>query len=228
MNKGKVMSYFSKDFIDFFADLKKNNNRDWFQLNKERYLYSVKMPFEIFIQELLNHLYEMDETILPLANDAIFRIYRDVRFSSDKSPYKTTASAIISSGGKKDYTVPGFYLEFNNDCISVFMGAYFLDSKQLYKVRKSIKNNLVEFNQIINEKQFKRKFGKVVGDKNKVIQKEFRELALTQPLIMNKQFYCTSKLEAMKILSPKLLETIKNHYLVSRDFRDFLIDAIKR
>lgn len=222
------MSYFSKDFSDFFSELEKNNNKEWFQENKERYLYSVKIPFEIFVQDLINVIHERDDSVIPTAKESLFRIYRDVRFSSDKSPYKTFASAIISAGGKKDYTIPGFYIEFNSTQILIYMGAYFLDSKQLYKVRTSIKNNLEEFEDIINEKKFKRKFGKILGEKNKIIPKEFRETAIAQPLIMNKQFYCHAKLESKKILSDKLVEIIAEHYFVSLPFKDFLIDAINQ
>lgn len=222
------MAYFTKEFIEFFSDLEKNNNRDWFLQNKDRYIYSVKIPFEIFIEELISIIRQQDDSILPSAKEAIFRIYRDVRFSADKSPYKTFTSAIISAGGKKDYKVPGFYVEFNASRISIYMGAYFLDSKQLYKVRTSIKNNLSEFNEIVNEQKFKRKFGKVLGEKNKIVQKEFRELATIQPLIMNKQFYCNTQLDSKMIISSKLLETIVEYYFISTPFKDFLIDAINQ
>jgi len=162
--------------------------------NKERYIYSVKIPFELFVQEIIHRIQEEDDTIQITAKEALFRIYRDVRFSKDKSPYKTFASAIISHKGRKDLYLPGFYLEFDDAEIRIYNGAYFLDKNQLYKARKSIQQNLSEFNSLISEKNFKSKFGLTLGDKNKIIPKEFQETYKIQPLIANKEFYYQAKL----------------------------------
>ena len=105
------MHFFEQDFIDFFKELQQNNHRDWFHSQKKRYENSVKQPFLIFVQEIINQMQDMDQAITMEAKEAMFRINRDIRFSKDKSPYKTHMAAIISAGGKKDMTTPGMYLQ---------------------------------------------------------------------------------------------------------------------
>lgn len=222
------MSYFNEDFLDFFSDLEKNNNREWFIANKERYIYSVKIPFEFFVQEIINLIQEEDDSIQITVKDACFRIYRDIRFSKDKSPYKLYTSAIISPKGKKNLYHPGFYFEFSHKGINIYAGAYFLDKKQLYKVRKEIQANLNEFNQLISNRNFKKLFGEVLGEKNKILPKEFNDTLKIQPLIANKEFYFHAKLAAKYITSPKLAELIMKYYQASRETNNFFIDAINR
>jgi uncharacterized protein (TIGR02453 family) len=95
------MAYFSKDFIKFFRSISKNNNREWFIANKSVYEKEVKEPLYNLVAELLTLISFKDESIISDPDDCIFRIYRDVRFSKDKTPYKTYSSALVSSGGKK-------------------------------------------------------------------------------------------------------------------------------
>ena len=100
------MPYFTKETIKFLNELKKNNNREWFNANKSRYIAQVKDPFEIFIGDLIEAMNPYFESLPIAPKDAIFRIYRDVRFSKNKIPYKTNVSAIISPGARKDKTPP--------------------------------------------------------------------------------------------------------------------------
>ncbi|MDX1315878.1 MAG: DUF2461 domain-containing protein, partial [Eudoraea sp.] len=95
-------SVITKDTMGFLKALKKNNNREWFNENKSRYTKSVKEPFEQFIAEMIDAVSPFFDTLAITPKDAIFRIYRDVRFSKDKSPYKTHVSAIVSPAGRKD------------------------------------------------------------------------------------------------------------------------------
>ncbi|GAB4149941.1 MAG: DUF2461 domain-containing protein [Ignavibacteriales bacterium] len=222
------MAYFNKDFLKFFSELEKNNNRDWFAANKDRYLYNVKIPFEFFVDEIIHMIQEKDDSIQITAREACFRIYRDVRFSKDKSPYKLFASAIISNKARKDLYLPGFYFEFSHKGINIYTGAYFLDKKQLFKVRKEIQNHLEEFNQLISDKNFKKLFGEVLGEKNKIIPKEFSETFRVQPLIANKEFYFQAKIDAKNILSKKLAELIMKYYSAASEINNFFIDAINR
>ena len=86
--------------FEFLKDLQTNNNREWFQANKDRY-NQAKFAFESFINELIPKIREIDPLVdMITAKDCVFRIYRDVRFSGDKSPYKTNMGAYIARGGK--------------------------------------------------------------------------------------------------------------------------------
>jgi len=221
------MQFFSSEFIDFFNQLENNNNRDWFNENKKVFVNFVKEPFEVFIEALLNEVKEDDESIELTPKEAIFRIYKDVRFSKDKTPYKTHVSAIISEGGRKDFTSPGIYLEFNNNGINFYGGAHFLERDQLQNLREFISDNLDEFHSIINDKKFKKHFGFLLGEKNKRIPTEFKELHLTEPLIANKQFYVIKKFGSEKIASKNLLKTIMDLYHVGRPLNEFLKIGMK-
>lgn len=221
------MKYFSQDFIDFFSELSNNNNRDWFNENKQRYTESVKDPFYQFIEALIHHIQDDDKSINITPKEAIFRIYKDVRFSKDKLPYKTTASAIISPGGRKDFTTPGTYVEMDFNGIRFYGGAYFLDKTQLQNLREYIAGNLNQFQKLLKEKNFKNKFRVLRGEQNKRIPKEFKETVEKEPLIMNKQFYFMTELDSKKITSTSLIDNLMKLYQIGKPVNNFLIKGIK-
>ena len=95
--------------LQFLKQLKKNNNKQWFDANRKKY-ESAKNDFTIFLQDVLNDFCKTDTGLIALAaKDCLFRINRDIRFSKDKSPYKTNFGASINTGGKKSFKA-GYYL----------------------------------------------------------------------------------------------------------------------
>lgn len=222
------MSHFTKEFIKFLKDLSKNNNRDWFNDNKKRYETHVKEPFFNFVDEMITRINIDDPNVAIEPKDAIFRIYRDVRFSKDKSPYKTQVSAVISPGGRKDMVNPGMYLEINNKDFRIYGGLYMLDKDQIQAVRNHIASNLKEFSRLLNEKKFKTAYGEIHGEKNKRLPVEFDKLKEVQPLIANKQFYFFTKLELETILKPELTDIVMKHYHIAKPMNRFLKEALGR
>jgi len=109
--------------LDFLKKLSRNNNREWFEKNKSRYL-EIKDEFELFVTDVLHEMITFDESLAGLNPKKLtFRIYRDVRFSKDKTPYKTNVSAGISPAGK-GMGVPGYYFQIqpgNNSMVAVGM-----------------------------------------------------------------------------------------------------------
>ena len=97
-----MAQWFTQDFIDFFSELEKNNTKEWFDANRKRYEKSVKIPFSAFTQAFINEVAKDDPELQQEAKNCTFRINRDIRFSNDKTPYKSTSSAIITKGGKKN------------------------------------------------------------------------------------------------------------------------------
>ncbi len=216
------MQFFSNKFIGFFSELELNNNREWFNSNKDLFTNFVKVPFEVFIETVINKIREDDDRILITPKEAIFRIYKDVRFSKDKIPYKTNVSAVISEGGRKDFSSPGIYLELSNKGIDFYSGVHFLERTQLQNLREFISDNLDDFYVVINNKKFKRNFGEILGNKNKRIPPEFKEIYEVEPLIANKQFYIQKKMSAEKLLSKNLMKIIMDLYHVAKPLNDFL------
>jgi uncharacterized protein (TIGR02453 family) len=221
------MSYFNKDFIAFFSELKDNNNRDWFMENKERYENSVKKPFEIFIQDMIYRIHEDDETLMVTPKECIFRIYRDIRFSKDKTPYKTHASAVVGNGGRKNYTDPGVYLELSADHLRFYSGIYQLSKEQLKNVRDYISTNLEEFEGLLKDKNFKRYFSTIRGEQNKRLPKEYQESFEIQPLIANKQFYYFAELPPERILNKNLSLNLMKFYHAAKPMNSFFRKALK-
>jgi uncharacterized protein (TIGR02453 family) len=220
------MSYFNNDFLEFLNELKNNNNRDWFLNNKKRYEESVKIPFEHFIQDIIYRIHEDDETLMVTPKEAIFRIYRDIRFSKDKTPYKTHVSAVISNGGRKNYSDPGVYLELSAEQVRFYSGIYQLSKDQLESVRRFLVSNMEEFNSQLKDKNFKKFFGSIRGEQNKRIPNEFREATIKQPLLANKQFYYFSELGSDKILSKNLSTTLMKFYHAAKPMNSFLREAL--
>jgi uncharacterized protein (TIGR02453 family) len=220
------MLYFTKETLILLNNLKKNNNREWFSENKPQYIEYVKEPFEVFIGDLIEAMSPYFESLPITPKDAIFRIYRDVRFSKDKTPYKTNVSAIISPGGRKNKTIPGIYLELTTDDMRIFSGLYQLDSKQLFNVRSHISHNLAEFQSLISNKQFVKTFTEIQGEKNKRIPKEFEDDALVQPLLYNKQFYFYTSWPVETIYDKNLIKKITETFAIAQPVSEFLYEGL--
>jgi uncharacterized protein (TIGR02453 family) len=221
------MSYFNQDFLDFFKELAKNNNRDWFNKNKQRYELSVKKPFEEFTEEMIHRIGGEEDEIRITPKEAIFRIYRDVRFSKDKAPYKTHASAVISPKGRKDFSVPGWYIQLSAEDARFYSGMHVMEKDQLQKFREYLAANPDEFESLLKEKDFKKYFGKIYGEQHKRLPKEFKEVAEKQPLIANKQFYYFAKFEPEKILSRTFTDLLMKCYYASRNMNNFIKDGLE-
>lgn len=222
-----MAQHFDKDFVKFMKDLAANNNREWFHENKKRYEGSVKKPFEGFVHELIDKVGKLDKSVKIEPKQAIFRIHRDIRFSKDKTPYKTNASAIIGKDGRKGMHSPGMYVQLGPEDVRVYGGLYMLDTKQLFKVRTYLSKNLKEFNKLLNGKKFKDAFETIRGEQHKKVPKEFADAIAEQPLLLNKSFYYFVKLKPSLIAKPELVKTVMDHYKIMQPMNAFLAKAVK-
>lgn len=218
--------YFSKDFLDFFKELAANNHKDWFDDNRKRYEKNVKDPFKAFVGDLIKEVQQMDPTVTIEAKDAIFRINRDIRFAKDKTPYKLDRSAIISSAGRKDHSIPGFYISLGPEKISLGGGAYFMPPEQLQKLRTHIVRSNKELTKMLGNKSFVEHYGEIKGEKNKRLPPEFREMAETQPLLYNKQFYFMTDAPAGWVTKPDLMSRCLEYFAAARPVQAYLVEAI--
>jgi uncharacterized protein (TIGR02453 family) len=221
------MSYFSPSFIQFFNDLSKNNDTGWFNENRKIYEKEVKKPFADFTAEMISRIqkYEPDVQIKP--SDAIMRINNDIRFSKDKTPYKTHVAANISRYGKKDKSYPGFYFQLSNNKIEIYGGAYMIEPATLQNIRNYIAENLADFKSAYSDKNFKEKFGEIEGEKQKRIPPEFKEIAEKEPLILNKQFYYNAELKPDLLLKDELPDVLMEYYMAGKKVNDFLKTAFR-
>ncbi len=145
--------------LKFLKDLKKNNNKPWFDANRKRY-EEAKKDFENFIQAVIDQHGKKDKTIASLkAKQCLFRINRDVRFSKDKSPYKPNFGASINKGGRKAFNSAGYYFHLEPGQCFAGGGVYQPMPEELKKVRQEIDYNFPQFTKIIKSKKFKSVYG---------------------------------------------------------------------
>ncbi|MES2588715.1 MAG: DUF2461 domain-containing protein [Bacteroidota bacterium] len=223
------MSFFKKEFIDFFIELAPNNNKDWFDLNRKRYENFVKKPFSDFVQHLISEVTKTDKRYVDLlAKDCIFRINRDIRFSKEKSPYKLMVSAVVAPNGKKSKAVNGVYFELTPEHVRVYGGVYEIEKEDLLIVREGIARNPQKFKDVYTSKKFVDTFGEIRGEKNKIIPKELKEAGEIEPLIFNKQWYFFAEFPVDTILSADLDKIILDCYEAGKPMENYFNELINR
>ncbi len=226
VQKELKMAVFTEDFIHFFKELSQHNNKVWFDRNRNRYEKSVKTPFHSFVERMIEKIQADDPRVTITPAESIFRINRDIRFSKDKTPYKTRMSALISRTGKKDKGFPGFFFSMGAENMMIYGGAHSLERDRLYSIRKYISENPDTFSRLLDDRVFKDKYGRIHGDINKRIPAEFKDAAEKQPLLFNKAFFYFAKLDAKLILDPRLVDIFMDYYIAAKPMREFLISAI--
>jgi len=221
------MKYFNQDTLRFLQALPANNNKDWFTENKNQFKKNVEIPFKTFISDLIIELQPYIPDLSVEAKDCVFRIYKDVRFSKDKTPYKNHVSAMISKDGRKDKTTPGAYFQFSGEDLRLYSGCFELTPKQCEQIRVIIFKNLDTFNEFINAPKFVETFGEIKGKKYKKIPSPYIDSAEIQPLLLNKSFYFFKKYSPELALSDELLATIISDYKQAIQINKFLRGALK-
>jgi len=224
-----AMKFFKPDFIDFFKELAANNHKDWFDLNRKRYEQSVKKPFAAFTQYMIDVIAKENSDFNDLlAKDCIFRINRDIRFSNDKTPYKTMSSAVIATGGKKSTAINGIYFEFSAEHVRVYGGIYEINKEDLLTLRHGIADNLDAFKSCYQHPDFVEFFGDIKGDKNKVLPAALKTVAAAEPLLLNKQFYFYATFPSETVLREDLDTLLLKAYHVGKPLEDFFNQLIHR
>ena len=183
----------AKIILDFLKDLAANNNREWFAENKQRYTEAAEALNGI-VDRLISGLGLFDDAIKYLhAKDCTYRIYRDIRFSPDKSPYKRHMAAYIARGGRKSIR-PGYYFHLQPGGESLLAGGlYCEDSKMVKAARRAINDNQEEFLEIVGERSFKENFV-FAGDRLKRMPLGFEQDSLVAEYLKYKDFTIMCKL----------------------------------
>lgn len=193
----------SKETLTFLQGLEDNNNRDWLQAHKKEF-EKAKANFAEFVGELIVGISNFDPEVSGLAPDAcIFRIYRDIRFSKDKSPYKTHFGAYISPGGRKTNS-PGYYTHVQPGGQSFLAGGKHMpEPKELLAIRQAIAEDTEGFLKIINDKAFKELYGEMDGEKLKTPPKGFSKDHPALEYLKFKSFAFSHELKKDAVLTGK-------------------------
>lgn len=214
--------------LKFLKDLSRNNDREWFEKNKSRYLES-KVQFEEFVTRLLHNMIAVDESLSGLDPKKLtFRIYRDVRFSKDKRPYKTNMGASLSASGKKGMGKPGYYLHIEPGNKSfIAAGLYMPMPEELSKVRQEIDYNGDRLKKILNDKKIKDLFGDFwKEDALKNIPKGYDKEHAYGEWLKLKSFIITHELKDAEVTDKNFLKNVVKIMTASKPLNDFLTEAI--
>ena len=158
---------FPKAFFDFFRELQENNDRRWFEANKARFRETVQAPMSDFIAAIAPHLARVSKDFVadPRPNGgSMFRIYRDVRFSRDKRPYKEHGACQFRHRLGRDVHAPGFYVHLAPKEVFVGGGLWMPEAEALLKVRSAIAAKPAAWKKVVNDKRFVERLGGVEGE----------------------------------------------------------------
>ena len=215
--------------IKFLKDLKKNNNKPWFDANRKQY-EAAKADFALFIQSVIDGLGKKDTSVAHLtAKDCMFRINRDVRFSKDKSPYKTNLSAFINAGGKKS-NLAGYYFHLEPGGVFAGGGMYMPMPPELAKIRQEIDYNLADFKKILSSKKFKTAYGDLDRDAEYTLSRVPKGYEPTNPAadyLKLKSYVATYKISDASLTSKTLVKKVIQGFEALQPLIVFLNEASK-
>lgn len=197
--------------LSFLKSLKKNNNKPWFDENREKY-YAAKYNFEEFVALLLQKMVFFDEDMKELvAKNCTFRINRDIRFSKNKTPYKINLSASFNRGGKKSI-YGGYYFHLQPGGNSFVGGGLWMpEPENLKKLRQEIDYCFPEFKKVIGAAAFKKQYGELERDENQMlvnVPKGYDKENPAAQYLRMKSFIATKNLSDEEVLSPKLADEV--------------------
>lgn len=158
--------------IDFLVELREHNNREWFHANKARY-DTLRADFLRDVERLISHISAYDEELRGVrAEDCVYRIYRDIRFSPDKTPYKTYFSAYMARGGRKSERA-GYYLHVEPGNVALSGGVWCPEPHLLKALRQAIYDNIEEWEEIVSDAEFSTVYKEFVGETLKTVPRNF-------------------------------------------------------
>ena len=214
--------------LKFLKDLKKNNNKPWFDAHRKEY-ESAKSDFTAFIQSVIDKHSKNDTTIKSIAaKDCMFRINRDIRFSKDKSPYKTNMGAYINRGGKKSI-FGGYYFHCEPGQSFVGGGLWMPMPPELNKVRQEIDYNFDAFKKIITSKKFKSVYKDLSRDPEYVLSRVPKGYEPTNPAaeyLKMKSFVSMTALKDADLTSKDLVKKTTEAFAALQPLIDFINESL--
>ncbi|TRW25085.1 DUF2461 domain-containing protein [Flavobacterium zepuense] len=214
--------------LQFIEDLRNNNNRDWFQGNQDCY-NDYKKDYRDTVDEFLNEMKPLDDTLEQLEfKDCSYRINRDIRFSKDKTPYKTHMG-IWMCEGKKNTNLAGYYVHIENGAAFAGGGLYMPEASELKKVRREIDGFYEELEAILADPEFKKVYGSLDTDEGMVLKSAPKDFDKTHPaieLLKFKTFLATAKISQKELLSKNFVKDTSKKLIVLKPLIEFLNRAL--
>lgn len=220
-------AHFSPHLFKFLKDLKRTNTRDFFQANKDRYLEHVRDPLLAFITDVAPQLEKISPEIVAdprPTGGSMFRVYRDVRFSKDKSPYKTHASAQFRHAHGKDVHAPGYYLHLEPGTVFMGAGMWRPDSASLANIRRAIADDPTKWSRLVGSKVILETF-KREGD---ALKRPPRGFSPDHPLVEDlkrKDHILVARFDESQACEPAFLDLFAQRCRQASRFMAFLADT---
>jgi len=209
--------------LEFLKLLKKNNNREWFAVHKERYLLELSQ-IEAFVDDLLNEMSKHDVIETLSGKKSLHRIYRDTRFSKDKTPYKINWGGGFQRATKKRRGGYYFHIEPGN----TFVGGGFWnpEPKDIKRIRDEFSHDAIPLRKILKNKSFINTFGGLLGEQVKTTPKGFNADNQAIDLIRYKQFLLMHKFTDKEVLSDNFLKQVNDTFKQMRPFFDYMSEVL--
>lgn len=223
-----MTAYITPELFQFFRELEANNNREWFEANKLRYEQTVRDPMLNFITDFGLRLAEISPHYVADARKSggsLFRIHRDVRFSRDKSPYKTFAGIQFRHESGKDAHAPGFYLHLQPEEVFVGVGIWHPENQTLGKIRDALVERPEQWLAAVNDPAFHATY-RLAGDS---LQRPPKGYEATHPLIEDikrKDFIAVATLSEAQTCQPDFIDHYADYCRQAASLMRFLAEAL--
>lgn len=218
----------SKDTLQFLDDLKANNNRDWFLENKKRY-EAVKKDYQQLVGDFLDAMKPLDPSLEMLeVKNCTFRINRDIRFSKDKTPYKSHLGVWLSSGAK-GMNRSGYYLHLEKGASFIAGGLYCPEAEDLKKMRKEIAYFHDDLEAILDEKNFKKEFKDFDRNEKNMLKNPPRGYEKEHPAIeflKLKSFESSQRIDIAEVTKKDFVATMSKKLIALKPLNDFINRAL--
>lgn len=219
------MPQISKSTLEFLSKLKKNNDREWFNKNRSAY-EAAKKEFEVFMQAAIDSIAGFEPILKGLeASSVIFRINRDIRFSNDKSPYKAHMGGFIVRGGRKNGDkYAGYYIHIEPGASMIAGGAYVPPAPWLNAIREKIDLEPDRFTRILQQKDFRKYFGELQGEKLKKVPRGYNSDHPYAELLKHKSYLVINSVSDKDVTSGGFFEHVISTARAMKPLNDFLND----
>jgi len=209
----------TKEALHFLDKLNKNNTREWFTENKATFKQH-EAAVKGFYSLVMDRLREHDE----IEKMKMFRIYRDVRFSNDKTPYKSHFAGSFARAGAERRG--GYYIRIKPKETFIATGFWNPNKEDLLRIRKEFEEDATDIRSIINKKPFQKIWGEMQGDAVKTAPKGFDKTHENIDLIRRKQFIFIRNFSDKEVLSPKFIDEVKKSFEAIRPYFDYMSDVL--
>ena len=220
------VSCFPPEALAFLRALKRHNRREWFKPRKEKYEALVRAPMIAIVERLADDFRTFAPDLVASPKTSVYRVYRDTRFSENKTPYKTHAAAIFPSRGLPKHQGAGLYFHVSPKEVWVGGGMYAPDTSQLQAVREHLASNLKRLKRIVESPAFRREVGSLEGERLKRVPRGFPGDHPAADYLRYRQFIVGREFPAAFATSPRFYDTILKLFQRVAPFNRFLNEPL--